>query len=263
MTKTSDEGAASDASVANAAGDASDDSSKAMPLIAHIEELRSIFIRCGLAVIVCAIPCGMYWKEIFDAIVSHSLRLCEPLSVHIIYTAPAETVMLSIKIAVAGALMLASPFVFQQAWSFVSPALYKKEKVLVLPTALASTFCFLGGVAFSCYLLPFMLKFLTEFAAGAIDPFFRIDEYLSFLIKISLAFGFAFQLPVIVFVLSKIGLIDHKFLLRYFRYAIVLIFIVAAILTPPDVLSQILLATPMLVLYAISIAISFFARPSK
>jgi len=234
-----------------------------MSLIAHIEELRRTFIRCGLSVIACAVPCGIYWKQIFDAIVAHSLHLCEPLSVHIIYTAPAETVMLSIKIAVIGGLMLASPFVFQQAWSFISPALYKREKVLLIPTALASTVCFLGGVLFSCYMLPFMLKFLTEFAAGTIDPFFRIDEYLNFLIKISLAFGFAFQLPVIVFVLSKIGLIDHKFLLRYFRYAIVLIFIVAAILTPPDVLSQILLAMPMLVLYALGILISFFARQKK
>jgi sec-independent protein translocase protein TatC len=237
--------------------------SKAMPLIAHIEELRSTLIRSGMAVILCAIPCGIYWKQIFDAIVSHSLRLCEPLSVHIIYTAPAETVMLSIKIAIIGGLMLASPIVFQQAWSFISPALYKREKVLALPTALASTVCFLGGVVFSCYMLPLVLKFLTEFAAGAIDPFFRVDEYLNFLIKIALAFGFAFQLPVIAFVLSKIGLIDHKFLLRYFRHAIVLIFIIAAILTPPDVLSQVLLAMPMLALYALSILISFFARPKK
>jgi len=238
-------------------------SSNAMPLVAHIEELRNKFIRCGIALVVCAIPCGMYWKEIFDAIVSYSLHLCEPLAVHIIYTAPAETVMLSIKVAVIGGLILASPIMFQQAWSFISPALYKKEKILVLPTALASSVCFLGGIVFSCYMLPFMLKFLTEFAAGAIDPFFKIDEYLNFLIKISLAFGFAFQLPVVVFILSRISLIDHKFLLRYFRYAIVIIFVLAAIITPPDVLSQILLAVPMLVLYAFSILVSFFARPKK
>jgi len=240
--------------------DAGDGGGKAMPLIAHIEELRSTLIRSGLAVIVCAIPCGIYWKQIFDAIVFHSLRLCEQQAVHIIYTAPIETVMLSIKIAVIGGLTLASPIVFQQAWSFISPALYKREKVLILPTALASSVCFLGGIAFSGYTLPIVLKFLTEFAAGTIDPFFKVNEYLSFLVKMALAFGIAFQLPVIAFVLSKIGLIDHKFLIRYFRHAILLIFIFAAILTPPDVFSQTFLAIPLIVLYAFSIAISFFAR---
>jgi len=236
-----------------------DSGSKEMPLIAHIEELRRTLIRCICAVILCSIPCGIYWKKIFDTIVSHTLKLCES-KVHIIYTAPAETVMLSIKIAVVCGLTLASPIIFLQIWSFVSPALYKSEKKLVLPTAFASTVCFLSGIAFSFYLLPFALKFLTEFAAGSIDPFFKIDEYLSFLIKLALAFAFAFQLPVVTFVLAKIGLIDHKFLQRNFRYAIVLIFIVAAILTPPDVISQIMLAMPLLALYGLSILIAFFAR---
>ena len=221
-----------------------------------------MLIFCICTVIACTIPCGIYWKNIFDAVVAHTLRLCQS-KIHIIYTAPAETVMLSVKIAVVCGITLASPILFQQIWSFISPALYKNEKKLVLPTALASTFCFLSGIAFSFYLLPLALKFLTEFAAGTIDPFFKIDEYLSFLIKLALAFGFAFQLPVIVFVLSKINLIDHKFLLRNFRYAIVLIFIVAAILTPPDVLSQIMLAMPLLVLYALSILIAFFAGGKK
>jgi len=229
-----------------------------MPLIAHIEELRRTLIRCIIAVILCAIPCGIYWKKIFDTIVSHTLQLCQS-KVHIIYTAPAETIMLSIKIAIVCGLTIASPILFQQIWSFISPALYKNEKRLVLPTALASTVCFLSGIAFSFYLLPLALNFLTEFAADTIDPFFKIDEYLGFLIKLALAFAFAFQLPVIAFVLSRIGLIDHHFLMRNFRYAVVLIFILAAVLTPPDVLSQIMLAIPLLFLYGLSIFIAFFA----
>ncbi|MDR2581020.1 MAG: twin-arginine translocase subunit TatC [Fibromonadaceae bacterium] len=236
--------------------------SKEMPLIAHIEELRNTLIRCSCVLVICAIPCGFYWKEIFNLIVNHSLHLSGS-SVQIIYTAPAESVILSIKIAIICGLILASPIIFQQAWSFISPALYKREKFLVLPTALVSTLCFLAGVAFSCYTLPLVLKFLTEFAAGTIEPFFKVDEYLGFLIRLALAFGFAFQLPVVAFVFSKIGLIDHKFLIRNFRYAIVIIFILAAILTPPDVLSQILLAMPLLVLYGLSILISFFVRRKK
>jgi sec-independent protein translocase protein TatC len=233
-----------------------------MPLTAHIEELRNALIRCGCAVIACSIPCGIYWKNIFDTVVSHSLRLCGE-GVRIIYTAPVETVMLSIKIAIVCGFTLASPIIFQQAWSFISPALYKREKVWILPTAFASTICFLTGIVFSCYTLPLVLKFLTEFATGMLDPFFKVDEYFGFLIKISLSFGIAFQLPVVAFVLSKIGLIDHKFLLRNFRYAVLLIFIAAAILTPPDILSQTLLALPLCILYAISILISFFAGKNK
>jgi len=240
----------------------SDGGNKEMPLTAHIGELRNVLIRCGCAVIACSIPCGIYWKDIFDVIVFHSLKLCEP-AVHVIYTAPAETVMLSVKVAFICGFILASPIVFQQVWGFISPALYKKEKIWVLPTALASTVCFLSGVVFSYYLLPLALKFLTEFAAGTLEPFFKVDEYLDFLLKLSLAFGFAFQLPVVAFVLSKLGWINYKFLLRNFRYAIVIIFIVAAILTPPDVLSQIMLAIPLLVLYALSILISFLAGPKE
>lgn len=232
-------------------------------MISHLEDLRKTLIRCGLAVIICAIPCGYFWKEIFNLIVSHTLKLCEPFSVKIIYTAPVESVMLSIKIAIICGLVLASPIIFLQLWNFISPALYKKEKILILPSALASSVCFLSGVAFSYYTLPIVLQFLTGFASGTIEPFFRVDEYFGFLIKMSFAFGAAFQLPVVAFVLSKIGIIDYKFLLKNFRYAIILIFILAAVLTPPDILSQTLLAVPLLLLYILSIFISFFVGKTR
>jgi len=230
-----------------------------MPLIAHIEELRWTLIRCGCAVIACAVPCGVFWRRIFDLIAVWPLRLSDPAP-RIIYTAPAETVMLSFKIALTCGAVLASPLIFQQMWSFVSPGLYKKEKSVILPAALASTFCFLAGIAFCYFMLPLLLKFLTAFAGGQIDPLFKIGEYFDFLIKMSLAFGLAFELPVAAFVLSRMGVIDHRFLIKYFRYAVVAIFVLAAVLTPPDVLSQTLLALPLLALYALSILISFIAR---
>jgi sec-independent protein translocase protein TatC len=235
---------------------------RGMPLVAHIEELRWILIRCGCAVMVCAVPCGIFWRRIFDLIAVYPLRLSDPVP-RIIYTAPAETVMLSFKIAMTCGIVLASPFIFQQIWSFISPGLYKKEKAVVFPAALASTFCFLAGIAFCYFLLPLLLKFLTGFASERLDPLFKIDEYFNFLIKMSLAFGLAFELPVVVFVLSWTGVIDHRFLIKYCRYAIVAIFIVAAILTPPDVLSQTLLALPLLVLYGLSILIAFLARRKR
>ena len=230
-----------------------------MPLAAHLEELRWTLIRCFCAVIICAIPCGIFWQYIFDVIAIWPLHLVDPAPL-IIFTAPAEAIMLSFKIALTGGVILASPIIFQQIWSFVSPGLYKKERVVIIFAAIASTVCFLAGITFCYFLLPWMLKFLIEFAAGQIEPFFKINEYFSFIIKMCLAFGIAFELPVIVFVLSKMGVIDHRFLIRYFRYAIVAMFIIATILTPPDVLSQILLALPLIGLYALSILIAFLAR---
>jgi sec-independent protein translocase protein TatC len=230
-----------------------------MTLTDHLEDLRWTLIRCGFAVIICAIPCGIFWGRIFDLAAAYPLRLSDPAP-QIIYTTPAEAIMLSIKIALTGGVLFASPFIFQQMWRFISPGLYKKEKMVILPAAVASTFCFLAGIAFSYSLLPMMLKFLTGFGAGRLDPLFRADEYLGFIIRICLAFGAAFQLPVVAFVLSKMGVIDHRFLLRYIRHSVVGIFILAAILTPPDVLSQVLLAAPLLVLYAASILICYFSR---
>ena len=163
-----------------------------------------------------------------------------------------------IKIALTCGTVVASPFIFQQVWCFVAPGLYKNEKTAILLVVIASTFCFLGGIAFCYFFLPMFLKFLIGFAGGMIDPIFRVNEYFGFLIRMCLIFGLTFELPVVAFVLSRLGVIDHKFLIRYFRHAIVIIFIAAAILTPaPDALSQILLALPLVALYSLSILISY------
>jgi sec-independent protein translocase protein TatC len=235
-----------------------DNGSREMSLIAHIEDLRRTLIRCVFAVIFCAIPCGIFWKRIFNIIAILPLRMSDPAP-QIIYTAPAEAVMFSFKIAITGGIVFASPFIFQQIWSFVAPGLYKKEKSVVLPVAAASTLCFLAGMAFCYFMLPLLLKFLTGFAAQDINPFFRIDEYFDFLVKMCFAFGLAFELPVVSFALVRMGVIDYRFLFRYFRHAIVAIFILAAIVTPPDVLSQTLLALPLVGLYTLSILIARFA----
>ena len=227
-----------------------------MTFIDHLEELRWVLIRCFIAIGVCAIPCGVYWRKIFELFAVYPLRLSEPIPL-IIYTAPAEGVVLSIKISLISGFVVATPYIFWQIWRFVAPGLYKKEKRVIISVAMASTLCFLMGFAFCYYLLPLVMKFLTGFATGIIEPFFRIDEYLNFLITMSIAFGIAFELPVVAFVLSKMGVIDHKFLLKYFRYIIVGIFVLAAVLTPPDVLSQILLAMPLILLYGVSICIAY------
>jgi len=234
-----------------------------MSVVDHFEALRWALIRCVCAVVVCAVPCGVYWRRIFDFAAVRPLNL-GGAAAKLIYTAPAEAVTLSLKVALAGGLITASPFLFWEVWRFVSPGLYKKEKAVILPAAIASTVFFLLGVAFCYRILPTVLKFLTGFAVGQIDPYFKIDEYLGFLIKMCVAFGIAFELPVAAFVLSKMGVIDHRFLIRYFRHAVVVIFIAAAVLTPPDILSQVLLALPLLALYGLGVAVAFLAsRPKR
>ena len=228
-----------------------------MNLIQHLDELRFVILRCICAVIVLSIPCGIYWQKIFNYIAIVPLRLTDPMP-KIIYTAPTEGIMMVFRIAVTGGFILASPFIFQQVWSFVAPALYKKEKTLILSAVFASTICFGAGIAYCYFLLPLFLQFLNSFAAGEIEAYFKVNEYFGFLIRTCIIFGLTFELPVIAIMLRKMKIIDHKFLLKYFRHAIVLIFIVAAILTPPDVLSQLFLALPLLLLYVISVTIVYY-----
>lgn len=233
-----------------------------MSFLDHLEELRWRIIKGTVAVVIAAIPCAIYWKNIFDLIMIYPLRLSDPQP-KLIYTSPSETVMISLKIACAGGLIIAAPVVFYQLWKFISPALYGSEKKVVLPTVFASTFFFITGIAFCYGMFPFLMRFLTMFAPEKLDPMFKASEYFGFLLKISLAFGFIFELPVISFVLSHMGIINASFLLKNSRYAVVLIFVVAAILTPPDVISQTIMALPMLLLYILSILVSFFVSRRK
>jgi sec-independent protein translocase protein TatC len=190
------------------------------------------------------------------------LRYANPTP-RLIYTNPTEAIILSIKIAIVCGIILAIPVVFYQIWRFVSPGLYKNEKVLVLPLVIASTIFFLLGVSFSYVTVPFVISFLARFAEGKMDAFYKAQEYLGFLIKLGLAFGIVFELPVVSYILTRAGLIGPSFLIKNFKYALIMIFVLAALLTPPDIISQMLLAAPLLLLYGVSILVSFFVREKK
>ncbi|MFP4418329.1 MAG: twin-arginine translocase subunit TatC [Fibrobacterota bacterium] len=233
-----------------------------MSFLDHLEELRWRVIKSIASVAICAIPCGIYWRYIFDLVMIYPLRYAEPKP-QLIFTAPAEAVVLSIKIALFGGILLSAPVIFYQVWRFIAPGLHKHEKKTILPAAFFSTLFFLGGVALSYVMIPHVLRFLSQFAAGRMEPFFRTNEYLSFLIKLSLAFGVVFELPIISFVFTKLGFLTPGLLWKKFKYALVIVFILAALLTPPDIISQIFLALPLLVLYGISIIVSFFAQERK
>jgi sec-independent protein translocase protein TatC len=233
-----------------------------MPFLAHLEELRWRLIKAIAAVVAGAIPCGILWRRIFDLLMVYPLRIAEPKP-KIIFTAPAEGVLLSIKIAVAGGIILGVPVISYQIWKFVAPGLYRNEKRIVIPVVIVSSLCFFAGAAFSYILLPYVLRFLAAYASGALEPYFRANEYIGFLLKIVLAFGLVFELPVISFVLTKMDVITAGFLIKKFKYAFVIFFILAALITPPDVISQLFLAGPLLVLYGISILVAFMVQRRK
>jgi sec-independent protein translocase protein TatC len=230
-----------------------------MNFLDHLEELRSRLIKSIVAVFVFAVPCFFLWRKILAILMVYPLRFANPKP-HIIFTAPAEAVMLSMKIALVGGMIIAIPYIFYQIWAFVSPGLYGKEKKIILPVVISSSFSFFLGLAFAYVAIPFLIKVLTRFGGGVIEPYFKASEYISFLIKMGLACGIIFEMPVVSWVLTRIGILTPKFLISKLRHAIVIIFIVAAVITPPDVLSQFFLAIPLLAIYGVSILVSYLSR---
>ncbi|MCW5203146.1 twin-arginine translocase subunit TatC [Desulfobulbus sp. N2] len=159
--------------------------------------------------------------------------------------------------------MLASPVIFHQIWRFIAPGLYQHEKKMLLPFSLTSTFCFLGGAAFGYFIVfPPAFRFLISYSSEFLDPMPAVSEYFSLALRLLLAFGAIFELPVFMVFLAKLGIVNAPFLAENRKYAFLIAFIIAAIVTPtPDVVNQLLMAGPLVVLYEISIvAVRFFAR---
>lgn len=155
------------------------------------------------------------------------------------------------------------PVIFWQLWLFLAPGLYDHEKKLVLPFVFFATLMFLSGAAFAYYVVvPFGFEFLINFGSAVVTVLPSIGKYVGFFTKLLFGFGIAFELPVITFFLAKIGLVDDKMLKDFFKYAIVIIFIVSALLTPPDVLTQFLMAGPLIILYLASIYIAKVFNPA-
>lgn len=234
-----------------------------MTLTEHFEELRRRLLCCLGAVVLCAVPCGIFWRDLFGWIAIWPMRFCEPAP-RLIFTAPADAMFFIFEIALTCGTALASPVLFWQAWQFIAPGLYRKEKAVAAPVVAASVFCFLSGAAFCYFFLPLFLRFLTGVVGGLIEPLFRINEYFSFLLKMCLVFGLAFELPVVSFILSKAGVIGYRFLRRNFRHGIVVIVVAGAVLTPTvDALSLLFFALPLVALYGVSILISFAAQRGR
>jgi sec-independent protein translocase protein TatC len=236
-----------------------------MPLTAHLEELRTRIIRSLLG-IAAGFLASYGFSEWLVAWLLKPLTAIRPDQALVIGTGVTDAFFTKLKVAAVAGVFVASPIVFYQAWQFVAPGLYERERRVALPFSAAATFFFVSGAAF-CYYLVFPVAFrffLDEFTSVGISPQIRVSEYLTFTSRMLLAFGVTFELPVVTFFLARIGLVTHRMMIAGARYAIVVIFIVAAVLTPgPDVASQMLMATPLLVLYALSIGIAYMVgRPA-
>lgn len=236
-----------------------------MPLTAHLEELRTRLIRALIAVAIgFAISYGV--SERLVAWLLRPLTALRPEEALVIGTGVTDAFFTKLKVSFIAGIFVASPAIFYQAWQFIAPGLYEREKRVALPFSIAASFFFVSGAAF-CYYLVFPVAFrffLEEFTSVGIAAQIRVSEYLTFTSRMLLAFGATFELPVVTFFLARVGLVTHRTMIGWLRYAIVAIFVVAAVLTPgPDVASQLLMATPLLVLYGLSIGIAYLvARPA-
>lgn len=237
-----------------------------MPLTAHLEELRWRVVRALIAVMIAFVGCYFFSERVFELLTEPLLGLGDQ-HVQLIGTGVTEAFFTRLKVSFIAAIFVASPVIFFQAWGFIEPGLIDTERRLAIPFVIAATFFFVSGAAF-CYVFVFPVGyafFLEEYANIGVAPQIRISEYLSFASRMLLAFGITFELPVVTFFLARVGMVDHTMLIGWFRYAIVVVFVVAAVLTPgPDIASQMLMAAPLLVLYVVSIGVAFvFGRRKK
>ena len=232
-----------------------------MPFTSHLAELRSRLVKSVLAIAVAFVACFAVADEIF-AVLAAPLRRLHIDGLMLIGTAVAEAFFTKMKVSFVAALMLSSPVLFWQLWQFVAPGLYEHEKRYTRSFVLFGSFFFAAGAGF-CYWVVIQegLEFLLQrYEAIHIQPLVQVADYLSLVSRLVLAFGIMFELPVLAFFLARAGVIDHRLLIRHSRYALLGIALFAAILTPPDLISQLFLMLPLLILYGVSIAVAYAAR---
>lgn len=243
-----------------------------MPLLDHLIELRQRLIWSALAFFVCFIVAYVFHKEIFSVLVAPMNKLPNPEGRRMIFTAPTEAFFTYVKLSAWGAVCISFPIIANQLWKFVAPGLYNHEKSAFLPFLLATPFMFGLGAAFLYFLiLPYGLQFFASFeipreaGAGGVPIQFeaKMNEYLSFVMALILAFGISFELPVLLVLLCKVGIISSRQLQEKRRYAVVALVTFAAIVTPPDVFSQLALAIPMYILYEVAIWIAKLIEPRE
>jgi sec-independent protein translocase protein TatC len=237
-----------------------------MSLLEHLEELRRRLIHSAAYLVIAFFIAYGFRNRIFTFMEQPIVTALQQhhLDPHLVYLNPVDPFNFFIKISLVGGAILASPFILYQVWLFISPGLYQKEKRYVVPFMTATVSLFLAGAFFGYhYVYPGALSFLIGYG-DQFRPMVTLGEYTELFMTVILGLGVTFELPILVFFLALFGLVSAGFLWRNIRYAILLIFIVAAIITPtPDVLTMCVFAAPMLALYLISIGVAYMVHPSR
>jgi len=239
-----------------------DENQKKSSFVEHLTELRSRLARSIIYLFLFFILCYFFAENIYNFLVEPYANAVKDdgLNRRMIYTALHETFITYLKVAFFAAMFISSPIILTQIWKFVAPGLYKNEKRALLPYLIATpTLFLLGGMLVYYLIMPLAIKFFLSFETSAqfnnlpIQLEAKVNEYLSLIMRLIFAFGISFQLPVLLSLLARVGFVDSKYLKERRKYVIVIIFAVAALLTPPDPITQIGLGIPLLILYELSI----------
>ena len=246
--------------------DSLQDSMPAMSFLEHLEELRKRIIYSLIAVTVGFFACWNYHEFIFSYVQRPVMDALQRngMAEKLVYLNPTEPFNLYLKVAFLAGLFVTSPFVLYQVWLFISPGLYRNEKRYVLPFMFSTVFLFLGGGLFAYKMVyPAALNFLIDYGKQ-FQPMITIGEYTDLFLTIMLGMGVIFEMPILVFFLSMMGIVSPRWMWRNVRYSILVIFIVAAILTPTtDILNMCLFAAPMVGLYILSIGVAWLVHPAQ
>ena len=227
-----------------------------LPLTDHLSELRTRIFRILITWVIASALAWSFSEAIFGLLLEPAVTALGDRALQAI--APTEIFFTYLKSAVLAGFVLALPVIFWQIWAFVSPGLYDSERTAIVPFVLVSTLLFAGGAIFGyAVVFPLMFEFLTGFDSDFVQSAWTMREAFALTTRLFLAFGVAFELPVLVFFLSVAGIVDARTLLRGTPYAVLAVFVTAAILTPPDWVSQIFLALPMVVLYLLGVGVAY------
>jgi len=244
--------------------DDEDGASGKMSFLEHLDELRKRIVASLLGVAIGVLASFAFINHIVNFILKPTWQVL-PAGSRMIYTQPGEAFGLYIQISLIAGVVLAAPWIMYQVWLFIAPGLYANEKKLAIPFVALGTIGFISGTVVNHYLtFPFMMRFFASFNTADLVFMPRLEDVFDLYTKMLLGMGLVFQMPMVVYTLAKLRMVTARFLLRHFKYAFLIIFIVAAVITPTgDMVTQAIFAAPMIALYVLSIFIAWFVRPKQ